>query len=86
LPPNEADPNQLARLEQLARGQEMESTRLVGLSMGPFREDRTLMVELRDRIREWLVQNTTRADPLVREAVEEALRRRREQTIDEVPS
>jgi hypothetical protein len=86
LPPNEVDPNQLARLEQLARGQEMESTRLVGLNMAPFREDRTSMVELRDRIREWLVQNTTRADPLVREAVEEVLRRRREQTIDEVPN
>ena len=80
LLPNEVGSQQLARLEQLARGQETESSRLLGLNMVPFlTEGAALVRELQDRIREWLVQSTVRADPLVREAMEEALRRRREQ-------
>lgn len=80
--PNEVGPQQLARMEQLARGQEVEATRLVGFNVAPFAEDRSALMELGDRIREWLVQNTVRADPLVREAVEDALRRQREQIRD----
>ncbi|KAL8828306.1 MAG: hypothetical protein Q9191_002663 [Dirinaria sp. TL-2023a] len=71
------DPQQLARLEQMAKGSDIEAARLLALEMAPFVGDESAVKELRGRIRDWLVQNTIRADPLVRDAVGKALGRRR---------
>lgn len=71
------DPQQLTRLEQMAKGSEIEAGRLLALEMTPFVGDEGVVKELRGRIREWLVQNTIRADPLVRDAMGRALGRRR---------
>ena len=37
--------------------------------MAPFAGDEAAVKELRGRVREWLVQNTIRADPEVRDAM-----------------
>ena len=71
------DPQQLIRLEQIAKGTDVEAGRLLALEMTPFVGDEGVARELRGRIREWLVQNTIRADPMVRDAVGRALGKRR---------
>ena len=70
-------PQQLDRLEQIAKANEIEVSRLLALDMAPFAGDEQGVKELRGRVREWLVQNTIRADPEVRDAVGRALGRRR---------
>ena len=45
--------------------------------MAPYAGDEPGVKELRGRIKEWLVQNTIRADPEVRDAVGRALGKRR---------
>ena len=59
----------LARLEQLAQSNEAEATRSLRMEMTPYIEDETSTKELKAGIRDWLVQNTVRADPLVRHAL-----------------
>lgn len=71
------DLQQLVRLEQMTKGSEIEAGRLLALEMTPFIGDEGAVRELRGRIREWLVQNTIRADPMVRDAVGRSLRKRR---------
>ena len=68
---------QLARLEQNANATEAEVNRLLAMDMAPFVGDETGTKELRGRIREWLVNNTIRADPEVRDAMGRALVKRR---------
>lgn len=55
----------------------MEATRLLALDMAPFVGDEDAVNELRGRVREWLVTNTIRADPEVRDAMGRALGKRR---------
>ncbi|KAL9132205.1 MAG: hypothetical protein Q9217_000009 [Psora testacea] len=68
---------QLVRLEQVAKSSEAEANRLLTMDMAPFVGDEHGTNELRGRIREWLVNNTIRADPEVRDAMGRALGRRR---------
>ncbi len=60
---------QLDRLTQIARGNEAEATRLLALDMAPFVGDDQALNDVRGKMKEWLVQNTIRADPEVRDAV-----------------
>lgn len=55
----------------------MEATRLLALDMAPFVGDDEALSELRGRVREWLVTNTIRADPEVRDAMGRALGKRK---------
>lgn len=55
----------------------MEAARLLSLEMTPFAGDEAMVKELSGRVREWLVTNTIRADPEVRDAVGRSLARRR---------
>lgn len=55
----------------------MEASRLLALEMAPFADDEQGVRELQGRVREWLVNNTIRADPEVRDAMGKALARRR---------
>ncbi|KAL9626637.1 MAG: hypothetical protein Q9164_007833, partial [Protoblastenia rupestris] len=71
------DLQQLVRLEQIAKGSEAEASRLLTMEMSPFIADEHGTKELRGRIRDWLVNNTIRADPEVRDAMGRALGRRR---------
>ena len=67
------DLQQLARLEGLAKASEIESSRLLAMDMAPFVGDEQGTKELRGRVKEWLVNNTVRADPEVRDAMGRAL-------------
>ena len=64
------------RLEHLAKSNEMEASRLLALDMAPLAGDESGVKNLRGRVREWLVQNTIRADPEVRDAMGTALKKR----------
>lgn len=55
----------------------MEAARLLALDMAPFVGDEQGVKELQGRVREWLVTNTIRADPEVRDAMGKALTKRR---------
>lgn len=68
---------QLTRLEQTAHAAEMEAARLLALDMAPFVGDEQGTKELSGRIREWLVTNTIKADPEVRDAMGRVMERRR---------
>ena len=68
---------QLARLEQLAQATDAEAGRLLQMDMSPFVGDAEGTRELRGKVREWLVTNTIRADPEVRDAMGKVLGRRR---------
>jgi len=74
---DKVDPQQLQRLEHMARANEVEATRLLGLDMAPFAGDEQGVKDLRGKVKEWLVQNTIRNDPEIRDAVGRALGRRR---------
>ncbi len=65
------------RLEGIAKAHEIEASRLLAMDMTPFAKDEAGKKELRDRIREWLVNNTIRSDPEVRDAMGRAIMKRR---------
>ena len=50
---------------------------LLGLDMAPFVDDEMGARELRAKVKDWLVNNTIRADPEVRDAMGRAMGRRR---------
>ena len=78
-PPNRntVDEQQISRLEKMIGGLEGEVGRLLQLEMSPLVGDEQGMGELRGKVREWLVTNTIRADPEVRDAMGRVLQRRR---------
>ena len=71
------DLQQLARLEGIAKTTEVEASRLIALEMAPFAGDESGQKELRGRVKEWLVNNTIRNDPEVRDAMGRAMGKRR---------
>lgn len=70
---SQLDLQQLVRLEGIAKASEIESSRLLAMDMAPFVNDERGKQELRGRVKEWLVNNTIRADPEVRDAMGRAL-------------
>jgi len=71
------DQQQLLRLEAVAKMNESEAGRLLAMDMAPFAGDEPGTKELRGRVREWLVNNTIRSDPEVRDAMGRAVAKRR---------
>ncbi|KAF6813076.1 DnaJ domain-containing protein [Colletotrichum plurivorum] len=67
----------LQRLEALVRGVDGEAGRLLDMEMTPFAGDKEALASVRGKVRDWLVQNTIRADPMVRDAMGNSFRRRR---------
>lgn len=61
----------------MAQGLDFEAARLLSLEMAPFANDRGIAKELKERVRSWLITNTIRADPEVRDAVGKAIGKRR---------
>lgn len=68
---------QVERLAQLAMATDAEATRLVGMEMAPFVGDAEALREVQKKTSEWLVNNTIRSDPEVRDALGNVLKRRR---------
>ena len=71
------DPQQLNRIEQITQANDAEATRLLGLDMAPFVGDGHGIKDLKGKLTEWLVQNTIRNDPEVRNAMGKVLGRKR---------
>lgn len=69
--------HQLDRLDALAKHNDQEAGRLLGLELTPFAVDEAAGQEVRERLKQWIVQNTVRSVPQVRDAVGRALQRRR---------
>ncbi|KAM5352424.1 hypothetical protein ACJ41O_005147 [Fusarium nematophilum] len=67
----------LNRLEMLSKQLDGDATRLLDMEMGPYKGDAEATAKLQGKMREWLVQNTIRADPMVRDAMGTSLRKRR---------
>jgi hypothetical protein len=67
----------LNRLEMLAKQLDGDALRLLDMEMAPFKGDTEATSNLQGKMREWLVQNTIRADPMVRDAMGTSLRKRR---------
>ncbi|OTB09105.1 hypothetical protein M426DRAFT_316398 [Hypoxylon sp. CI-4A] len=79
--PGEASEKQLLQnldqLEQTARGLDMDMVRLTELEMAPFAGDAEVIGSMRSKLKEWLVQNTIRADPMVKGALGRSMQKRR---------
>ncbi|KAF4507896.1 hypothetical protein G6O67_004347 [Ophiocordyceps sinensis] len=67
----------LERLESVVNQLDTETSRLVAMEMAPFKGDAAAVSNLRGKMREWLVQNTLRSDPMVRDALGVSFRKRR---------
>ncbi|KAI1662638.1 hypothetical protein F4813DRAFT_341339 [Daldinia decipiens] len=67
----------LDRLEQTARSMDVDAARLMELEMAPFAGDAEVIGSMRSKLKEWLVQNTIRADPMVKDALGRSFQKRR---------
>lgn len=68
---------QLDRLEATVKAADVEATRLMGMEMSPFVGDQAALKVVQGKVKEWLVQNTIRNDPMVRDALGNELQKRR---------
>jgi hypothetical protein len=68
---------QLDRLEMTTKAAHVEATRLVDIEKAPFNGDPQALGEVQGKIKEWLVQNTIRNDPEVRDALGRLFKKRR---------
>jgi hypothetical protein len=77
-PSNEIQPGKIALLEQVAKSNEAEASRLLQFDLAPYIHDAPAIKELRTGIRKWLVQNRVQSEGQVQEAVAQALNSRRQ--------
>lgn len=80
--PSSSDPEiqlrqNLDRLEATVKAADVEATRQMGMEMSPFATDQQALKEVTGKVTNWLVQNTIRNDPMVRDAIGRSLQRRR---------
>lgn len=68
---------QLDRLDATAKAADVEAGRLMAMEMSPFIGDESALGGVKGKVRDWLVQNTIRSDPEVRDALGGLLKRRR---------
>jgi len=68
---------QLDRLEGTAKASDMEAARLLGMELSPFAGDPQGIKEVQVKVKDWLVSNTIRNDPMVRDALGNLLQKRR---------
>ncbi|KAF7560471.1 hypothetical protein G7046_g3660 [Stylonectria norvegica] len=67
----------MERLESLGKQLDDDAVRLIDMEMAPYKGDAAATANLKAKMREWLVQNTIRADPMVRDALGTSFRKRR---------
>jgi hypothetical protein len=65
------------RLEAIAKVTDEEASRLMRMEMAPFAGNTQVAADMHGKVKDWLVQNTIRNDPEVRDAVGNVLKRRR---------
>ncbi|KAF4626272.1 hypothetical protein G7Y89_g11888 [Cudoniella acicularis] len=68
---------QLARLEASVRAADVQAAGLINIDMSPFSGDQAALKDVQGKVKEWLVQNTIRNDPEVRDALGNLLKKRR---------
>lgn len=78
----QADPEKLLkqsldRVDQMAMAAEMETMRLLALEMTPFDGDAQALGDIKAKATNWLVNNTIREDPDVKDAMGRVRQRRR---------
>ncbi|KAH7376391.1 hypothetical protein B0T11DRAFT_20472 [Plectosphaerella cucumerina] len=67
----------LGQLNQLAAELNKDADKLLNLELVPFAGDPQATESMRAKVKDWLVQNTIRGDPMVKDAVGTSLNRRR---------
>ncbi|KAG5983575.1 hypothetical protein E4U55_007817 [Claviceps digitariae] len=70
----------LAALEAISKQLDTDTGRLMDMEVAPFKGDTAVVDNLRGQMREWLVQNTIRADPMVKDALRTTLKASRKHT------
>lgn len=70
---------QLDRVDMLTQAADTEISRLMALELTPFATEPSAGRELRNTLKEWLIQNTVRNDPEVKGAMNHVLERRRQE-------
>lgn len=68
----------LDELEKALSAVREEATRMVRTEVAPFAGDRQLLDMLKVKVKRWLVDNTVRNDPMTRAAINDRIRRRRQ--------
>ncbi|RKF79829.1 putative membrane associated chaperone [Golovinomyces cichoracearum] len=66
----------LESLESKSRSIDAEASRSLELEMTPFIRGSNKLESVKEKLKDWLVQNTVKMDPEVRDAVDKAIRRR----------
>lgn len=66
----------LASLEAKVKSIDAESSRLLNLNLTPFLQEKSDLDHLQERMKDWLVQNTLRMDPEVRDTASKILEKR----------
>lgn len=69
-----------AQMDKITAGvleADVSTSRLLDVHLTPYRGDEAMMNRVRGRITDWLVQNTIRSDPMVKDAMGTTLRKRR---------
>jgi hypothetical protein len=69
--------HQVERLLAGLSAADVDASRLMAMEMSPFAGDPQALKTVQGKVKEWLVQNTIRSDPEVRDAVGNLLRKRR---------
>jgi hypothetical protein len=67
----------LERLEMTVKRLDADATRLLETEMAPFSGDAETRSSMWAKVKEWLVQNTIRSDPMVRDALGRSFAKRR---------
>ncbi|KAK0643070.1 hypothetical protein B0T16DRAFT_354458 [Cercophora newfieldiana] len=67
----------LERLEATVKGLDGDAARLLETEMVPYAGDEEMVSKVRGKVKEWLVQNTIRSDPMVRDALGRSFTKRR---------
>ncbi|KAJ3477826.1 hypothetical protein NLG97_g8733 [Lecanicillium saksenae] len=67
----------LLRLEGLTRQMDADAARLIDMELTPFKGDEEMAVKMRTKMREWLINNTIRSDPMVKDALGNSFRKKR---------
>ena len=68
---------QMDKIAIAALDADTSASRLLDVHLAPYRGDEEMMRQVKARITDWLVQNTIRADPMVKDAMGTTMRKRR---------
>ncbi|KAH8893183.1 hypothetical protein GQ53DRAFT_104148 [Thozetella sp. PMI_491] len=67
----------LDRLDAAVKALDLDAVRLIEMEIAPFAGDQDALRNVGGKVKEWLVQNTIRSDPMVRDALGRAFQKRR---------